>query len=85
MRAMRHLCVGLLASSLAAGCLSDEVDEADAGIFACEDVEDCGEDEFCVLGRCEVVEPPSVLVRDPEPFEVNHLSELAFIIGHASL
>lgn len=65
----RSLCA-LWVLLLCNGCLQDEVDAADPGVFSCESASDCGDEEFCVLGRCELEAPPSIEIRDPEQFEI---------------
>ncbi len=69
MRTLFHAPAVALLLSLA-GCLEDQVDEASAGVFACSGQDDCIEGEFCVIGRCESQEPPSIEIRDPEQFEI---------------
>lgn len=51
-------------------CLEQQLDDAEPGLFACEDASDCEDDEFCVVGRCEADAPPTLQIRDPEQFEV---------------
>ncbi len=67
---MRSTFTLLVLSVLGAGCLSEQLDDAPSGSFACTTVDDCLDDEICLLGRCENVDPPSLEVRDPEQFEI---------------
>ncbi len=67
---MRRLLPALSVLLFGHGCLQDEVDAADPGVFSCESEVDCGDEEFCVLGRCETDAPPRLEIRDPEQFEI---------------
>jgi len=59
-----------LLSLLVSGCLEESLQDADPGLFSCQDPSDCASEEFCVVGRCEVEAPPRLEIRDPEQFEV---------------
>lgn len=62
-------CSCLAACAVSSGCLADRIDDAPAGVFACDGTLDCAEGETCLLGRCYDVEPPRLQIRDPEAFE----------------
>lgn len=54
------LCVG------AAGCLTNEPDPNQGGIYACVDDEDCPGEQSCLQGTCETIPLPAIQILNPE-------------------
>lgn len=55
-----------LAVMMAGGCRIEAVSDSLSGVFPCETADDCADDQFCVVGRCYVDEPPQLAVITPE-------------------